>query len=315
MLTFTTQPAGCIAAEREAKYRIASDRPTTIDIRVTDTESGEILGTKRFADVTEATCDIAPIVRRHIRFTPRTYATGLAFPKDRRRIIKVTATPAEAPANEIVSETSICHAGAEDEMFPWLLTTMPRQRLIGPREHDEILLTSIGRPRVTVTATGPDGAETRTYTAATLTLHQFHLDMSEFPGAEYLKVDAGNGVEVDYTVTPTPQGARRIAWRSTAGSLEHYTFPTELTAGTTAAKTRIYGADGPRTLTTGTTRRMRLRSAYETREMLERLAGIIASPEVWMMDEEEYIPVEVVTETAVVHRHGVLSSLEIEIGL
>lgn len=313
MLTFKQQPEGHAAAGKRAEYRITSDRTETIDVRVTDAETEEILGTKRFAEVTEAVFDAAPIVRRHIRFAPKIYRTGFVNGKDRKRRVKVTAAPTGKPEEAIASEVCVYHGGDEAGELPSLLTTMPEHRLIAPGEWDELTLMSAQWPWMTVTATGPGYEKQHAYTTNRETLHPFRLDTTEFEGAEHIEVDSGEGVKVAYTVVPRPQGARRIAWRTHAGSLEHYTFPTELTTTAAAKKGRIYGTEGCRTVTAAAEKRMRLRSAYETREMLEALAEIVSSPEVWLVSREAYTPADVVTEEATIHRHGVLSSMEIEI--
>ena len=54
-----------------------------------------------------------------------------------------------------------------------------------------------------------------------------------------------------------------------------------------------------------------LESAYETPETLEALAGLLLSPEVWILRNGEYVPVDVRSEEAVIQRHGALCSLEI----
>ena len=59
--------------------------------------------------------------------------------------------------------------------------------------------------------------------------------------------------------------------------------------------------------------RARLVSAYESRGVLEALAGIIDAPEVWIVKEEGYEPVDVTTDEATIHRHGTMSCLEIDI--
>ncbi len=313
MLTFETRPEGHAAAGKRAEYRITSDRKETIDVRVTDARTGELLGAQRFAEVEEAVFDAAPIVRRHIRFAPKTYGTGFIYANDRKRHVKVTALPAGKPEEAIVAEECIYHGGEEDAAFPSLLTTMPERRLIAQGEWDEVTLVCTQQPWMTVTATGPGYEKTHAYTTYNDTVNPFRIDTAEFEGAERIVLDAGEGLKVEYAVVPQPRGARRIAWRTRAGSLEHYTFPTELTAEVEARKVRVYGPEGCRTVATAAERRMRLRSAYETREMLEELAEIVCSPEVWLVSRDGYAPADVVTEAATIHRHGILSSMEIAI--
>ncbi len=314
MFSFQTTPGPLVPAEQRAEYRLAADPARTFDIRLTDLQTGELIGTKRFADVAEAVFDAAPIVRHHLHFKPlKSQASGFMAPEDRRCSIAATAVAADDPDHPVVSATSVFHAGTSELPVPSFATTMPRQRLIAPGEYDELTLLCNEMPQITVTAAGPDGETRRLYNVVNFRVNLFRLHADDFPGAERITVEARSGGKVEYTVLPAPAGSRRMAWRSSAGSIEHYTFPVEAEAALAASKTRIVGPEGPATVATAAERRLRLRSAYETRETLEALAEIVASPQVWLATDEGYRPVDVLTDAAVIHRHGVLSLLEIEI--
>ena len=82
MLTITKQPTLNAAGGGEAEYRIETDRKETLNVKVTDAETNALLGTKRYAEVTEATVDAAPIVNRHLHFAPETGPTGFLPAKD-----------------------------------------------------------------------------------------------------------------------------------------------------------------------------------------------------------------------------------------
>ena len=141
MLSFTTQPADCVPAGQRAEYRLACDPAQTADIRITDSQTDELLGTKRFVDVAEAVFDAAPVVRRHIAFAPESgTATGFIANTDRIRSVKVSAAPTDAPAQAVVSSASVYYAATEAAPIPSLLTAMPLQRLLAPGEQDEITL-------------------------------------------------------------------------------------------------------------------------------------------------------------------------------
>lgn len=197
--------------------------------------------------------------------------------------------------------------------LPALLTTMPRTRLIAAGESDELTFVTEGPCTVTVTAEAAGAATSKSYRVSAGGLSVFRLDTRDFPGAETLTADAGACGKVVYSVIPATAGACRLAWRSSAGSIEHYTFPIEKSVRIEAAKTQAYGPDGYVTATATTQRRRALVSAYETREVLEALTEAVSSPDVWLVEKGAYTPVDVTTDTAVVHRHGVVNCLEIEI--
>jgi hypothetical protein len=311
MLTITKQPTLNAAGGGEAEYRIETDRKETLNVKVTDAETNALLGTKRYAEVTEATVDAAPIVNRHLHFAPETGPTGFLPAKDRRHEVKVKVETADATAT---SGTCVYHAGEKALTASGLLTTMPLQRLIAPGECDEVTMLTIDTPWMTVRAAGPGGTKERNYSTRNTVVQVFRLNTADFPGAERITLTTGEGQTVEYTVIASPKGARRIAWRSRAGSLEHYTFPTEAVSVAETKKTRVRNAQGTGTLTEERRRRTLLRSAYETREVLEALAEIIAAPQVWLAEADGYVPVEVLTNEATVHRHGTMSLLELEIG-
>ena len=195
---------------------------------------------------------------------------------------------------------------------PALLTSMPRVRLIPVGASDELSLLTSGPHRVTLIAEyGPD-AIADTFEIPSGGLHIFLLNTSEYWRADKITIDAGTCGKVVYSLVQPMRGSVRLAWRSRAGSLEQYTFPVEATAGVEATKHHAYGPDGYVGRATGEYRR-KLRSALETREVLEGLAELVDTPQVWMVDEGRYVPVEVVSERAVVHNHGTMSWLEVTI--
>lgn len=201
---------------------------------------------------------------------------------------------------------------AEPAAAPTLLTTLPAVRLLPDGSSEELTLLTDAAQLVTVIARSGDTTTAASYSVPEAGMHLFRIDARDFPGAETLTVDAEACGAVDYTLVAPSGGSVRLAWRSSAGSLEHYTFPTETEAVVETVKTRAYGPDGY--VQTGEPEwRRTLRSAFEVRPVLEALAELTCSPAVWLVTAEGYEPVEVVSEDAVVHRHGTMSCLEITI--
>ena len=222
-----------------------------------------------------------------------------------KRFAAVT-TAAAAPARTFLP-------GAEAAEAPALLTRMPLNRLIPEGTCDELTLLADSSVTVTVTAQAGDTTTAESYRTEEAGLHQFRLDTPDFPGAETVTVDAGACGTVTYTVIPALEGALRLAWRSSAGSVEHYTFPVVRTSTIRVDKQRAEGPEGRVAAVVGTDRETLLVSAYESRPILEALAEVAAAPEVWLADGNAYTPADVTTDEAVVSRHGSLSCLEITI--
>lgn len=154
---------------------------------------------------------------------------------------------------------------------------------------------------------GPNAAErasVRTFRSGEGVLHLFRIDTRDFPGAERLTVDAGGCGRVAYTLLPAPEGARRVAWRTAEGSVEHYTFPVEKAVRLKTCKTRACGCEGVAATIDDTESRLSLESACEGRGVLRALAGLTASPQVWLAEGDRYTAVDVLTDEAEVPGPG-----------
>ena len=346
-MQFTRIPDSYAPLGGPLTYAVEHDARSNLAVRILNGTQTELYGAKRFAEVAAAEFDIAPYLRRQLRFVPVTGETGVyaGAPRIIGTVVKVEATGAASAAAEAaegltqpaaegaaesatgsVAEPAVQAAAratatsayrmflpsTEPVSAPALLTSMPRVRLIPVGASDELSLLTSGPHRVTLIAEyGPD-AIADTFEIPSGGLHIFLLNTSEYWRADKITIDAGTCGKVVYSLVQPMRGSVRLAWRSRAGSLEQYTFPVEATAGVEATKRHAYGPDGYVGRATGEYRR-KLRSALETREVLEGLAELVDTPQVWLVNEGRYVPVEVVSERAVVHNHGTMSFLEITI--
>ena len=324
-MTFTQIPQQYAPLGGELRYTVTTQEAATLDLHIVDAGSGKAVGAKRFAGATAASFDAAPCLRRAVRFVPTTGGTGFHATDGRTVMALVEAQTLSA---DTVPGKQIAGTAAENPLTsplrtflprmtaitaPALLTTMPFTRLIACGECDELTLFSDEACTVIVTAQAGTTATARSYRTLTGGVLVFRLDTRDFPGAETLTVDAGACGTIAYTLVTAVPETRRLAWRSSAGSIEHYTFPVERSVTLETAKKRAYGSGGHLVAQAATERRSVLVSAYETREVVEALAEICASPDVWLAAEAGYEAVDTVTDKAVVHRHGAVSCLEIEI--
>lgn len=311
MALFTRIPLSGAPLGGPILYGVAGSAPQTFDLRLYDADTHAPLGAKRFSGVASFACDVAPLLRHAATFVPSTGPTGFCEAGGRSVAVVAEAT-GTLDGTATASARTFLPCARQTEA-PALLSPMPRERLLAPGECDELTLLCEGALTVTVTASSHRTTETRSYRTAAGGLRLFRVAADDFAGAERLEVDAGPCGRVGYTLLPAPQGARRLAWRTAEGSIEHYTFPVELRSTLAVAKRRARGTEGHVAATTQQERRDLLRSACECRETLEALAGVLASPAVWSCTEGEYRPVDVLTQEAVVHRHGALGVLDIEI--
>lgn len=312
MVTFTQIPEHYTPLGGEAVYAFENDTAQTVDIRIIRATDDSLLGAKRFASVTGAAFDAAPCLRRAVRFAPAVGGTGV-YNAARRQVMATVEAFAEATATTATAPTRIFLPCRTPVQAPAMLTTMPVSRLIAPGECDELTLLFEEASTVTVTAQTGNDLTAQSYRVATAGFYLFRLDTRDFPEAETLTVDAGAcGITV-YTLVAAPRGAVRLAWRSSEGSVEHYTFPIVRTTTVSTTKTRAYGPDGYLAAAAEQERRQQLVSAYEPQAVLEALSELPASPDVWIADKDRYTPVDVLTEKIPLRRHGTMCCLEMEI--
>lgn len=310
-MQFTQIPPQYAALGSELRYVVEQEAAADIDLRVHDEISGTLCGAKRLAATTVADVDIAPMVRRTLQFTPTTGTTGFHTAPGRTAVIRVEAGPAGSGSTEATALSRTFIPGEGPATAPAIRTSMPLERLIPEGACDELSLLTDGDCAVTVSGWAAGSATAESFREAGAGLHIFRLDTGDFPGCETLTVDAGACGTLTYTLIPAAQEAVRIAWRSGAGSVEHYSFPVVRSTALRVSKQRAEGVDGVLVTAAESLRETVLESAYETPEVLEALAGLLLSPEVWILRNGEYVPVDVRSDEAVIQRHGALCSLEI----
>lgn len=312
MIRFTQIPQQHAPLGQPIPCALEQDEAGTLDVRLFDLQS-RILWAKRFAEVTEAAFDAAPCLRRLLRFTPAAGRTGF-YPTEGRTVTALfdARTPGDA-ASAVNTPARTFLPGHAAVQGSALLTSMPRQRLIVEGGCDELTLVTEGACTMAVTARGTDAVTGETFRSEGRGLHVFRLDLRDYPEAQTLTLYAGACGAVDYSVVPASEEGMRLAWRSRAGSIEHYAFPVVRTTQVRVEKQRAEGPDGRTATAAVADREAVLVSAYESRAVLEALTELLASPEVWQVESEAYVPVDVLTDEAVVQRHGTLSCLELTI--
>ncbi len=287
-------------------YAFSDTAPRTFDVAVIDLNDADTVGAKRFCGVSSGKFDAAPYLRRRVRFHPETGPTGFIVPWDRTVPAVLETDGIRTPSRSFLPRDTAAEA-------PAVLTTVPWNRLIARGERDEFTLLTATPCTATVEAFRAGETHTTSYTAPRAGLLLFRLDTADFPDADILNVRFDRFSRTFYEITAPLAGGCRLAWRSRAGSLEHYTFPVVKEERTEAERTHILTETGIRTGDVRPWRTLTLLSAYEPAEMLAALAGIVASPQVWLVADGTYTPVEVMTGAAGIRRHGSLRNLELQI--
>lgn len=251
------------------------------------------------------------MVRKNIRFVPSSGMTGFCNSESRSASVQLAVGTTYSEVRTFVA--------AHDSVKPSrILTTMPSHRIIAYGESDEITCCIPGQHTVTVTS--DITAEALTYNAIggeELTL--FRLNTRSFlPSVGTITVriaTAGQTVaEIGYTVVPKCDEGCRIAWRSRAGSIEHYTFPVVKSVVQKIRKEQVLTDDaGYEDISIRDERTTTLASAFEPAAVIEALAEIAASPQVWKIDGDKYEEVDILTREQTIGRHGSLGCIEISL--
>lgn len=309
MIQFSTLPTPFSPIGEPIRYTVTGITADRIDCTIRTT-SGETLGTKRFADCTSCTFDIAPLLRRALRFRPTQAATGFGVVDDRTLCIEIEARSGD---EVITSAPRTLLPSAHAVTPPQLLTTLPLVRLLAPDACDQLTFVVGEATVVTVTAKQGERQTLHQYLTPAIGLQCFTLSAADFPDAEHLTVEIDGVARVEYALLPANEGAIRLAWRSEAGSIEHYTFPLVERVQLAVEKSRAYGQEGYTAVTAEGEERLMLQSAYETAPMMRALAELLLAREVWCVTEGGYEPIDLMTDTAEIHRHGAMRTLSVTI--
>ncbi|MEG2365618.1 MAG: hypothetical protein RSB29_02565 [Alistipes sp.] len=304
-MEITQTPPDYASLRGELLYSVTHPTNTNIDLQVMDVDTDEVVGTKRLIDVRYVSFDAAPYLRRRLFFHPRTGATG--FVSAAGRTIHATLKVGELRASV---RTFI--PAAKAATAPALLSTMPTSRTINQGECDELTLCTATPCVVLLTAYVGTQATTTRYTASQPGITLFRLNSADFPKASRILLQIEGLGAVSYTLTKLVSGIR-VAWRSSAGSIEHYTFPIEKQATVEVEKQHIFTTRGYAPVAIKNSRCTTLLSAYEATQTLTTLEEILTSPAVWRVEEGLYTPMEVVNTASGIRHHGTLRNLEVQL--
>lgn len=305
-MQFTQIPPDYAPLGRPIVYAFSDTAPRTFDVSVIDYGIDDAVGSKRLAGTAAGTLDIAPYLRHRLTFRPSTGPTGFAEAPDRTVLAALEIDGVRSPGRMFLPCKTAVQAPAH-------LTSVPWNRLIPRGECDEATLLTDTPCTATVEAFRDGKTRTTTYTAGRTGLLLFRLNTADFPDADVLTVWFDRFTRIVYELTPPLNEGCRLAWRSSAGSVEQYTFPVVKEERVETEKERITTESGTFAREIRTSHLLTLLSAYEPTRMLQALTGILSSPQVWRVENGLYLPVEVLTDAAGIRRHGTLRNLELQI--
>ncbi|MFI3304893.1 MAG: hypothetical protein R3Y68_00085 [Rikenellaceae bacterium] len=312
---FTTFPGGYTSLYSELLYgyTISSDSSSYEDLEgevtlyIVDSTSDEVLGVKKFYSTSYAEINIAPIVRSYAY--PCVVVEESGFVTDHTHgTVEVYVTDGEA--QQSYSRRFTLSRSSEFDLG--LLSTLsPSKRFLALGESE--LLTFRVNPAKEVTLVQnhysvetEEAVATQSYSleaqeSGFVTFNIVGEELSESSVDIIELVLSQEGVEVEtirYIIVDSPVDPIRLAWISSRGSIEHYTFP--------VISQRGYDQEGVETLT--------ISSAYELYDVRRALAEIVESPKVWVeVDAGGYLEVKVESESVELAMASEIGCVELKI--
>ncbi|MFR9649968.1 MAG: hypothetical protein SNJ33_06240 [Rikenellaceae bacterium] len=257
---------------------------------------------KKLYDATSASINVAPLFRYSSmpKLTART--TNFYAATDGYASV-VTYCQGNASSQRIFT------LAKEPVSYGDMMTSMPLDRLISPGESDIIRLFTTPNQSVTAYVLAIDQEDvTNSAMLGDYSLQGDHDGVVDFvfqcPDVDnesvrvIIKYSDNTAIITYYLTNYDNLGESvRLAWLSSAGSIEHHTFP--------IVRDKSIYRDG--------TYHYTLLSAYAPELYIESIAGIVSSSMVWIIEDEEYRRIEVESEVAPIKDNGSLSYLELKI--
>ncbi len=279
----------------ELTYESSCTDTTDILIEILDSSSDESLGVKKFYSSTSAKINPAPML------------FDLMLPDVEKldftsSVTAATGFPLLALSDgEEQSEERIFTYSKSDLSAPAVLYTMPTSRLLHEDECDVVTFVAEEGSQIEYELWGVaiDDSSEQLILCEEITVSncamQFGIaaaDYTSLYSALYLTLscDGQQLALLSYSLVQSNPSGYRVAWISSAGGIEHYTFPTIIS--------QTYNSSGETIKS--------LRSAYGRAAEVEALSEILTSPKVWRVQGGDYSLIEVETTEQQIRSEGAL---------
>ncbi|MCH5335456.1 MAG: hypothetical protein J1D86_06620 [Alistipes sp.] len=305
-MTSITPPPSPAPLTGPVIFTLQSEQPT-LDITLVDADSDTPLAGRRIRTSDgRALYDAAPLLRRLMFLRPSGGETGLFADDDTFFRVRLEAGGAVSPVI-----TCVCAAPSGRVSA---ITAMPYARTIRYGECDRILFYAPEPFEAGITAFTSSARDVRTYEwngdPCTVCLRLRTSDFDE--DTQRILVTVNGTAAAEYTFAPQLPGSVRAAWRTPIGSVEHVTFPAVVRREMVVDRHTLQTPAGilvPDVVQATETTAL---SDYDTDAMTAATAGIIASTQVWEVDQlGTYTPVGVLGTRTTLSRFGKPSNMEL----
>lgn len=311
-MRFTSTPQNFTPIEQGLVFAFTTDNstPATVVVEIVDCSDESVIATLRLHNVTTAEVDIAP------------YIAPFA---ERKPLKSSTSTLQEAPTalykvrvDDVESAELLVSLNRSKVVAPAVATTMSSQRRLACGECDELLLFAEEGSDLEIVMSTDTGEELRLEKVSsgaemlTVVADDFGEECRRIDVA--VLCDGGEVASLCYNiVAPSGRGVR-LAWLSSEGSIERYTFPVTHSITLNAERERVGDGEILRTVACRSESRLEVASRYEPRATIAALSEIVASSRVWLVAEED-IEVDVVTATTTQSLFGEPSAVVLSLRL
>lgn len=293
-------------------FSLDSDVGRDVGVVVRDADSGEELGRMQLYAVTEATVDIAPIVRRATSVEPvvPTSQILVTSPSMRRVVVEVDGVASPAVmlfrstltllSSEVLSSMSTANGIASGEYLRFTVSEMKG---------------------VTITVREMTGSRGRLI-AGTSDVYSMRVaevvvpvgELSEDADRVVVMVSDGiRNTSYEYPIVKRTAGSRTLLWYNSRGGIESYVFPYSRLLSRRADVASTTTASGRESHLVAAESRVRLTSAVLSRAEQERLVEILRSPYVFEDVAGEIRAVELASREVGYDDHGALQRLSLDI--
>ncbi len=299
---FTTYPNSGESLWNQLIFSYQLSSASDVELTLTNSAANSDSYIKKLYNVDDISVNAAPLFRYSSLPNPTVRSSSIYAATDGYAAV-IASCQGESTSKQIFT---LCKESVE---YGNLMTSMPLERIITEGECDIIRIFTSPNEPVYVEVYAIDSSS----------------ELEPELVAQYRMLDSHDGVlelvfecpEVDreqlmmyiyhsqtyntlsYTITKPYQTGEsiRLAWLSSAGSIEHHTFP--------IVKSKSLNQDGAFTYT--------LLSAYAPESYIEAIAEIVSAVMVWVVDDNGYRRVEVESDIAPIRDEGSLCYLELKI--
>ena len=266
------------------------EEPCDIEVEVVDADFDSTIARQLLREITSVKVNIAPYTKPFTEYVPSLHPeTSIEEAPTASYTIRVEGIEAEPIRLSVNSQ---------EQMAPSLVSTMPLKRTIAYGERDELLLIAHTNDNLAIVIKSDTGEELSLHHTTSTGAAILSLSTEDFDNdirSLYVEISCNeHSVSLlHYNVVSAHKSDVRLAWISSRGSIERYTFPVTANRQRKAEKQTIRTRDGVGVVSSSTERRQTLVSRFEPRDTIDALADIISATRVWIEEKGGFREVEV----------------------